>query len=97
MGKLESIREFAMKNNLLGEFESTFNRFSNYASAGYRVELFQDFAPHSLYFELYWENKFSMNGGMIFHGPHDGGGNGSAPTFSVSLDNSTKPRWSIHT
>lgn len=96
-GKLEQIREFATQNNLIAEFESVFKRFNRFSDQGYRVDLFSDFAPQSLYFELYWEGEFSMNGGMIFHGPHDGGGNGSAPTFSVSINPDSKPHWSIHT
>jgi hypothetical protein len=35
------------------------------------------------------------NGGVIFHGVHDNGGDGSAPTFSVSL--TPVNGWSIHT
>lgn len=96
-GKLEQIREFATRNNLIAEFEYVFNRFTRFSDNGYRVDLFSDMAPHSLYFELYREGEFSMNGGMIFHGPHDGGGNGSAPTFSVSINPESKPHWSIHT
>ena len=36
-----------------------------------------------------------MNGGIIFHGQHDNGGDGSAPTYSVCL--TTTDGWSIHT
>jgi len=36
-----------------------------------------------------------FNGGLIFHGPHDNGGDGGAPTFSVNL--SPQDGWSIHT
>lgn len=36
-----------------------------------------------------------MNGGLIYHGPHDGFGSGSAPTFSACLTPTTG--WSIHT
>ena len=43
--------------------------------------------------EKYYRRWF--NGGMIYHGPHDGFGNGSGPTFSVSL--SPTNGWSIHT
>ena len=39
--------------------------------------------------------KFRMNGGLIYHGAHDGGGDGGAPTFSVNL--SPVNGWSIHT
>jgi hypothetical protein len=35
------------------------------------------------------------NGGVIFHGQHDNGGSGAAPTFSVSI--SAVNGWSIHT
>lgn len=34
-------------------------------------------------------------GGLIFHGSHDGGGDGGAPSFSVCL--SPVDGWSIHT
>jgi len=36
-----------------------------------------------------------FNGGLIFHGPHDNGGDGGAPTFSVNLMPSHG--WNIHT
>jgi hypothetical protein len=36
-----------------------------------------------------------MHGGLIYHGPHDNGGDGSAPTFSVNL--TAIDGWSIHT
>jgi len=36
-----------------------------------------------------------FNGGLIFHGPHDNGGDGGAPTFSVNL--LPQDGWSIHT
>jgi hypothetical protein len=36
-----------------------------------------------------------FNGGLIYHGQHDNGGDGSAPTFSVNL--TPQYGWSIHT
>lgn len=39
--------------------------------------------------------KRLMSGGMVFHGSHDGMGNGSFPTLSVSVGQ-TQPGWSIH-
>jgi hypothetical protein len=39
--------------------------------------------------------KFWFNGGLIYHGTHDGGGDGGAPTFSVNL--SPVNGWSVHT
>ena len=53
------------------------------------------FSPISLYFEVTKQGRLILNGGMIFHGSHDRGGNGSAPTFSVNLTPTTG--WAIHT
>lgn len=66
-----------------------------------RVRLFKDFAPYSFEFlkevlyndESEWNRQF--NGGLIFHGPHDNGGDGGAPTYSVNL--SPQDGWSVHT
>jgi hypothetical protein len=65
-----------------------------------RVRLFRDFAPYSFSFVIEskdttgtWSTWF--NGGLIYHGPHDGNGSGSAPTFAVTL--SPTLGWSIHT
>ncbi|NQU52164.1 MAG: hypothetical protein HQ522_06450 [Bacteroidetes bacterium] len=96
-GKLTKIKTFAKENHLAREFVSSFRRFKNYSENGYEVFLYPDWAPQSLSFLLKWNGKNSMNGGFIFHGVHDGGGNGSAPTFSVCLNPSTKSHWSIHT
>lgn len=54
------------------------------------MRLTSDFAPLSFGFS---GNKW--RGGVIFHGPHDGYGSGSAPTFSVSLNNIEG--WEVHT
>lgn len=65
-----------------------------------RVRLAPDFAPFSFFFVIEkktesggWSPLF--NGGLIFHGRHDGNGSGSAPTFAVTLEPTTG--WSIHT
>jgi Domain of unknown function (DUF4120) len=52
--------------------------------------LFKDFAPYSFEFAA-----GGFQGGLIFHGKHDAGGNGDAPTFSVSL--TPIDGWSLHT
>ena len=68
--------------------------------------LFKDFAPYSFYWECRVRSnepgvspeqnwKRFMNGGLIFHGSHDNGGDGGAPTFSVNI--SPSDGWSIHT
>jgi hypothetical protein len=65
-----------------------------------RVRMSKDFAPYSFYFVIEqkdrdgeWRTLF--NGGLLYHGPHDGHGSGAAPTFAVSLTPTTG--WSIHT
>jgi hypothetical protein len=55
-----------------------------------KAVLFKDFAPYSFEFAA-----GGFQGGLIFHGRHDGGGSGSAPTFSVCLE--PCDGWSIHT
>tara|TARA_Y100000310_G_scaffold194826_1_gene194838 strand:- start:304 stop:645 length:342 start_codon:yes stop_codon:yes gene_type:complete len=65
-----------------------------------RCRLFPDFAPQSFAFTMERKNKagqyeYWFNGGLIFHGNHDGGGDGSAPTFSVNLN--PVSGWSVHT
>ena len=96
-GELDKIKAFAKENHLAREFVSTFSRFRAQSKMGFDIYLYPDFAPLSLYFERKKNDVFNGNGGFIFHGQHDGGGNGSAPTFSVSIENNTRSRWSIHT
>lgn len=59
--------------------------------------IMKDFAFRSFYFERYRGEQYLSNGGIIYHGPHDRYGDGGAPSFSVSLDDSKKTRWEIHT
>ena len=65
-----------------------------------RCKLFKDFSPLSFVFHMEQrqangEYKFWFNGGLIYHGPHDGGGDGGAPTYSVNLESTYG--WSVHT
>jgi hypothetical protein len=96
-GELDKIKAFAREKHLVREFVSTFIRFKRYTKRGYEVFLYPDWAPMSLVFQMKYNGKNDMNGGFIFHGVHDGGGNGGAPTFSVELNPDTKSHWSIHT
>jgi hypothetical protein len=60
------------------------------------VQFYTDFAPLSFTWAvLDSKDTRVLDGGMIYHGPHDGFGDGSAPTFSVSLDPSHG--WQLHT
>lgn len=71
-GRLDEIRLFATKNNLLDSFNRAFSRFESYSTKGYTVTLYSDFAPLSMEFSLTDNGKPVLNGGFIFHGPHDG-------------------------
>jgi len=96
-GKLAEIKAYATEHHLEESFNKTFARFETFAKSSCEVNLYSDFAPLSLYFEITKEDKLVLNGGFIFHGPHDGYGNGGAPTFSVSIESEKQPGWSIHT
>jgi len=88
----EQVERFAHDTGRLKQF---YERIEQLCSNGDTVRLFQDFAPHSFEFVRLRNGEHVYNGGLIFHGPHDGGGNGGAPTFSVSL--TPQDGWSIHT
>jgi hypothetical protein len=96
-GRLDEIKSFATTNGLTDSYNKTFARLERHSQNGCEVKLYSDFAPLSLYFEIFREGRFEMNGGFIFHGPHDGFGNGGAPTFFVCLDPEKEAGWSIHT
>lgn len=96
-GRLDEIKAFAKEHELMESFTQTFARLENYSAKGYEVFLYRDFAPLSLEFVIKQEGRFVLNGGFIFHGKHDGFGNGGAPTFSVLLTDEKKTGWSIHT
>ncbi len=59
-------------------------------SMGGPVQFYKDFAPLS----FGWRAG-GLTGGLIYHGPHDGHGDGGAPTFSVSLTDIDG--WQLHT
>jgi hypothetical protein len=64
-----------------------------------KVFMHRDFAPLSFFWrEEYFRNnewKRGMVGGLIFHGQHDNGGDGGAPTYSVNV--TPHDGWAIHT
>lgn len=95
--KLAEIKAFAKEHDLMESFNETFSRLENYSVKGYDVSLYSDFAPLFLEFSITNQGQFVLNGGFIFHGKHDGFGNGGAPTFSVLLSTEKKTGWSIHT
>ena len=94
-GNLFESLTFARKN---GDFSlrNCLQRLRNVdENTGTETVITNDFAPHSFEFCRMKDGKFAGNGGIIFHGKHDGYGSGSAPTFSVSLTPCSG--WQIHT
>jgi len=66
-----------------------------------RTVLTADFAPYSFNFYTFWNDEETpfMRGGLIFHGSHDNGGDGGAPTYSVNINPVTAEHgeWRVHT
>lgn len=102
--KLEETKAFAAKIGLIKQLNERLAYLDNYACHGdvnrTHCLLYTDFAPYS--FALAMQRRTQdgayedlWNGGLIYHGPHDGFGSGAAPTYSVSLDG--EHGWSIHT
>lgn len=100
----EKVQEFAKENGLDKKLQETLSYLDGYAGRDRTVcELSRDFAPQSFRFAMY-QNKegkdpaYWFNGAVIFHGPHDGGGSGGAPTYSVCVSSEDeKPHWQVHT
>ena len=99
------VKKFARMAGKAKQLADNLRYLAHYAMHGSkktRCTLFRDFAPLSFEFRLdtlkgescktwrYW-----FNGGLIFHGQHDGFGSGGAPTFSVCL--TPQDGWQIHT
>lgn len=63
-----------------------------------KLVLYRDFAPASFGYALRSrdDDRHFMSGGIIYHGPHDGWGNGSSPSFSVSNASARDAGWSVH-
>ena len=99
-GKLDEVKEFAAKVGKSEQLQKELDYLANYSDRETRCLLFTDFAPQSFQFTMEVKNKdgeweYWFNGGLIFHGAHDGHGSGAAPTFSVTL--TPTDGWSIHT
>jgi hypothetical protein len=106
-GELEKTRQFARETGQLEQFEEVLKRLTNREKSenvgngmdadSSVVELYPDIAPYSFFWV--WRNTKTgntiMNGGLIYHGKHDNGGDGGSPTFSVCLEPTNG--WSIHT
>jgi len=89
------VRKFAKE---VGKWEDLRGKLAWLAQyQGCVTEVWKDFAPYSFAFVVKRASdmSFKFNGGLIFHGAHDRGGDGGAPTFSVCLE--PCDGWQIHT
>jgi hypothetical protein len=95
----KAIGFYDKRENKNGMLESRLEYLEKYGGEKTRVRLFKDFAPFSFGFVVEQKNgeewRHLFTGGLIFHGPHDGFGNGGGPTYAVAMAASVG--WSIHT
>lgn len=95
----EEVLKFAKESGQLDLFEKKIKFLRDYGTEAMRCHLMYDSAPHSFYFRMEVCRKgewcLLFNGGLIYHGQHDNGGDGGAPTFSVCLEPISG--WSVHT
>jgi hypothetical protein len=88
-------------DNTTGFLRSRLDYLEHYGKSDTtRVRLMADGAPYSFHFVIEQKNAAGewerlLNGGLLFHGPHDGLGSGSGPTFACTLTPTVG--WSIHT
>lgn len=98
---LEAARAYADKVGLRTQLETKLAYLDRYAAPRRsRCVLSPDFAPHSFNFTMELETKDGewtvwFEGGLVYHGPHDGHGSGALPTLTVSIDPAMG--WQIHT
>lgn len=85
-----------MSRGMDNSLEKVTSRFLSWYPHDATINIGPDWDDKSFYFwEEYADGRKGMNGGIIFHGPRDRGGDGGAPTFSVCL--SPCDGYAIHT
>jgi len=107
--RFEQVKKFAKEVGAIDEFQSGIDYLSSFGGNESKVKcvLFTDFADLSFRFVMYSMNhqskkfeEFWFNGGLIYSGPGQPS-DGSAPSFTVSLDSDAAKgkshKWSVHT
>lgn len=98
---LAKARAFADHIGQREQFEEMIRYLEYYGDSDRnRLTLFSDFAPYSFTFTIERRGRDGewshlLSGGLIYHGPHDRGGDGGGPTHAVTMNPTTG--WSIHT
>jgi hypothetical protein len=97
----DEVKEFANKIGMGEQLQGELDYLDEYAGGEDTLcQLYRDFAPYSFGFTMQKRNDQGQwvkwfIGGLIFHGAHDNGGDGGAPTFSVNL--TPCHGWQVHT
>ena len=100
-GQFNETVKFAKATGRFENFIEHINYLHNYAGKeNTRCILRTDFAPYSFNFTMQRKQpdgsyKYWFEGGLIYHGPHDGYGSGQNPTLSVCVNPTDD--WAIHT
>jgi len=102
----DKVREFARSVGAEAELQKQLDFLADFGGDGAKVRchLYSDFAPHSFFWRMEHSSldgwKPGLVGGLIHSGPSVPS-DGSAPSFSVSLNpdaaTGRKHMWSIHT
>ena len=95
---LLAVLKFANSTNQIEQLMSQFETLASWTKyhPGMFIHLYSDFAPYSFYWtEEFTDGYIGLRGGLIYHGDHDRGGDGGAPTLSVNL--SPMQGWHLHT
>ena len=96
----DEVVAFAKATGRETQLKDKLEYLEKYGDGDNQCIIWKDFAPASFNFVMQRPNPDGtftnwFNGGLIFHGNHDGFGSGAAPTFSVCV--SPTDGWSIHT
>jgi len=101
---LNEVKTFADKTGQQKQLNNQIQYLSTYAdpeeNGATQCHLFYDSAPQSFHFRMDKKSQngeyvYWFSGGLIYHGTHDRGGDGGAPTYSVTM--SPTQGWSVHT
>jgi hypothetical protein len=94
--KLVTRLQECLAHPLAESFVENLERLASFARGGSRVRIGMDFAPLSFGFAVIRPDGSAwICGGLIFHGGHDRGGDGGAPTYSVNVQ--PVSGWTLHT
>lgn len=77
-------------------FHENLDRLAGFARGGSKVRIGLDFADLSFGFAVIRpDGSCWLVGGLVYHGAHDRGGDGGAPTFAVCVQ--PIEGWTLHT